>query len=139
MSAERATLELALAAIDAASKGYHRSDEEDDWQECIVCRGWIGSHGHSATCKLIDAGNALRKALAEPDAGDRPALYSVAVHFVPGELKVAEAFHNLTAEQAREIIARNKLREEIQVVKSQTTFIGPAYVIDPDTFERSRS
>ncbi len=58
-------LDLALAAIDAASKGYHRSDAEDDWQECIVCRGWIGSHGHSATCKLVDAGNALRKAIAE--------------------------------------------------------------------------
>ena len=63
---------------------------------------------------------------------DRPALYSVAFHFVPGELKVAEAFHNLTAEQAREIISRNKLREEIQVVKSQTVFIGPAYIIDLD-------
>ncbi len=58
-------LDLSLAAIDAASKGYHRSDAEDDWQECIVCRGWIGSHGHSKTCKLVEAGNALRKAIAE--------------------------------------------------------------------------
>lgn len=63
---------------------------------------------------------------------ERPSLYSVAFHFVPGELKVAEAFHNLTAEQAREMISRNKLREEIQVVRSQTVFLGPGYTIDLD-------
>lgn len=60
----------------------------------------------------------------------RPALYSIALHFVPGELKVAESFHNLNAEQAAEIIKRNNLRAEIQVVKVQSIFIGPAYGFD---------
>lgn len=66
-----------------------------------------------------------------PDT-ERPALYSVALHFHPGELKVVEAKHNLTAQQARAFIEQHRLREHIQVVKTQRVYIGPAYSFDLD-------
>jgi hypothetical protein len=39
--------------LELAAKGYHRSDEEDDWQECVVCHQWITHYGHSPSCELI--------------------------------------------------------------------------------------
>lgn len=62
----------------------------------------------------------------------REPLFSVALHFFPGELKVEEARHNMSIEEARQYITQHGDRAHVQVVRSQTIYIGPASNIDMD-------
>lgn len=58
----------------------------------------------------------------------RPALYSVALH--EQDVTQTKVNHNLKGAEARNFILANLTHPHIQVVRTQTTYIGPAKDFD---------